>query len=979
MGTYTEKVQQLYVAYFNRPADSAGLQYWERIVANQNGSVAAISAEFSKSAEYLAAYADMSSAQIVNQVYLNLFGRYAEAGGLSYWSDLLDRHLITIDNVVTQVAKGAQGSDSVAYNSKVWTAMAITQGLRDYGATWGYSGPVAINMVKSILEGVRDQASRQAVINNLPATINKMATASLGPSVSTTNLTNGIDHLSTGAGDDVIASVGKTLQSADQIDGGAGNDLLYLIGQGDADFVVPPASISNVETIKIRSDRSATVDSTAWSGLETLYFNAVGGGSVNASAQTALSVLDLAGAGHLQVNGGKSVFVSALANSGGTLDIGLLAPAAGSVSVQSMVSGGQTGAAIHIQGGSSIGVLQNHAGGNTTKNGPVTIRGAANTVSVSVENLGTASLANTVNIDDFGGNGSIATINVTGYSALNVTGPALSLLKLAEGKGDINLHGIAKTSQGLALELNKVSASRLSVDTDVGPLNIRVDGTNELGSIMNDSIKTLNLSGNGALKADLTAMTALSRLNLSGTVGISGDLSKLQKLESLDVSANTAFGNYTIDGARTNFAGGTSNDYVTLPDTLISKSIALAGGSDTLKLSGSSLSATSRLDGGAGVDSLVVPLSLAVAISNNPSMVSSISNFEKLVIGNPAGEGRNQSIEMTYLSKIGEISMSGGVNVHLQNWQSAKTLTLNGDGTSYVIENPAFISGTKDVLSIALRDDFSASNGIQYATAGISAPNVEVVNISTSFLPASSPGSWNTFTLNGNSAQRISIFGSDDLALIASDTALTDLDLLGMTGNFSFVAGAVTGKLNVNLSKSPTSSGGTPIVSELDLSAANQGVFVNARSANVNIVFGSGHSTLVGGTGTVTYKTSANSLEQHGNLISSFKNMPLTLNFADSGRETVHTGQLRLASDASFADYANAAIRQGGDASVNGAFSWFQYQGDTWLVESHHNGTAANAGFIDGTDFIVRLQGQYDLGYALSTGSFDVGAKILLN
>lgn len=68
MGIYTEAVQKLYVAYFNRPADPSGLEYWENVVANNNGSTAAISAAFSQSPEYKAAFALMNNDQIVNTI-----------------------------------------------------------------------------------------------------------------------------------------------------------------------------------------------------------------------------------------------------------------------------------------------------------------------------------------------------------------------------------------------------------------------------------------------------------------------------------------------------------------------------------------------------------------------------------------------------------------------------------------------------------------------------------------------------------------------------------------------------------------------------------------------------------------------------------------------------------------------------------------------------------------------------------------------
>ena len=75
MAVYTDAIQKLYVAYFSRPADAAGLAYWEGVVTAAKGSTAAVSAAFAASAEYKAAFAGLDEYHIVDQIYLNLFGR----------------------------------------------------------------------------------------------------------------------------------------------------------------------------------------------------------------------------------------------------------------------------------------------------------------------------------------------------------------------------------------------------------------------------------------------------------------------------------------------------------------------------------------------------------------------------------------------------------------------------------------------------------------------------------------------------------------------------------------------------------------------------------------------------------------------------------------------------------------------------------------------------------------------------------------
>jgi hypothetical protein len=177
--TYYTDIQKLYVAYFNRPADVAGLAYWESIVEGAKGSTAAVSAAFAAEAEYKTAYAGMSNADIVNKVYQNLFGRDAEAAGKAYWADLLDRKVITIDKVVTQIAAGAQTTDLTAYNNKVTAATAFTAALDTTAEANGYKGNDANAVAKIYLSGVTTDASLAAAIStaSLNATVAKAVAA----------------------------------------------------------------------------------------------------------------------------------------------------------------------------------------------------------------------------------------------------------------------------------------------------------------------------------------------------------------------------------------------------------------------------------------------------------------------------------------------------------------------------------------------------------------------------------------------------------------------------------------------------------------------------------------------------------------------------------------------------------------------------------------------------------------------------------
>lgn len=152
-------VQKLYVSYFSRPADPGGLQYWTNALTTNPGALQELSRQFSLSQEYRDNFAGMDNRGIVSEVYQNLFGREAEAAGVNYWADLLDRNAISIDNVVTNIAAGAAGNDRVAFNGKVAVATQFTERLDQPNEVTAYAGDAANDLAVEFLATVKDLTS----------------------------------------------------------------------------------------------------------------------------------------------------------------------------------------------------------------------------------------------------------------------------------------------------------------------------------------------------------------------------------------------------------------------------------------------------------------------------------------------------------------------------------------------------------------------------------------------------------------------------------------------------------------------------------------------------------------------------------------------------------------------------------------------------------------------------------------------------
>jgi uncharacterized protein YkwD len=83
-GQVVEPVARLYLAYFGRDADYAGLMYW----ANQlraGFSLQGVSDAFASSTEFRQRYGALSDQAFVDLVYRNVLGRPADLAGLTYW------------------------------------------------------------------------------------------------------------------------------------------------------------------------------------------------------------------------------------------------------------------------------------------------------------------------------------------------------------------------------------------------------------------------------------------------------------------------------------------------------------------------------------------------------------------------------------------------------------------------------------------------------------------------------------------------------------------------------------------------------------------------------------------------------------------------------------------------------------------------------------------------------------------------------
>lgn len=177
--TYFDQVQQLYIAYFGRPADPVGLAYWASNIDAANGSVAGIVAGFSASTESQMLFAGSTTAQKVSSIYLSLFNRSPESAGLAYWVAQIDAGAVTQAQAAYQIQSSAGAGDAAAVANKLAAAKAFTAQIDTAAEIAGYAGATAAASARAFLSGVDAMAASLATATAAATLANAVAAVTL--------------------------------------------------------------------------------------------------------------------------------------------------------------------------------------------------------------------------------------------------------------------------------------------------------------------------------------------------------------------------------------------------------------------------------------------------------------------------------------------------------------------------------------------------------------------------------------------------------------------------------------------------------------------------------------------------------------------------------------------------------------------------------------------------------------------------------
>ena len=113
-----ELIHHTYIAFYQRPADPAGMIYWlDQYNANGGdiGAISAISAAFANASESQALYGSLPLSDKINSLYISAFERAASSEEIAYW----EASGFNFVEISIATLNGAQGDDLATLSKKV--------------------------------------------------------------------------------------------------------------------------------------------------------------------------------------------------------------------------------------------------------------------------------------------------------------------------------------------------------------------------------------------------------------------------------------------------------------------------------------------------------------------------------------------------------------------------------------------------------------------------------------------------------------------------------------------------------------------------------------------------------------------------------------------------------------------------------------------------------------------------------------------
>lgn len=832
------RLVELYIGYFNRAPEKAGLDFWSNTLSgllaegkSEGEAMAFIADQFyTAGVEYKLYDPKMSSSDFILLAYKNVLGRDLDAEpaaqkeeALTYWGTLLDNKDISQGEFILRLidaAKAYKDDPNWSWVPKYLDARTEAGVLFAQSELGNITDPAkAIAQGQSVLAGLSADTFKSNP-NADPATVaqqvfNDWTSAQLGQ---TFTLTTGVDTITGTQYDDTITGTVSavktegTFNPTDQIDGGAGKDTLKVTLKTNFGGMSGDGYVKNVETIDITnaSTIGRTFTATGITGAQHYVLN--GAVSLDKLATTTADVTlkNVAGGNTItlgyadKVTDGKADTQAIILDTVGT-------PASGSTDAKP--------ATVKLAAGIETVSL-------TAQNDNFVTLDASGATALDIAGAGTLTL-------DLSGSGALKTIDgslASGALTLDLTSGA-GIKSVATGSGDDTI-----TAGSGSLVINA------TVDGGAGNDTLKLSGSIGTTAYTMSDIETLILD---------SATVVFSAQNVSGleTVVMKGSSSgSFSKLGNADLTVKldeTSSGSaLTLDngGATTiEVLGGTKDSAKTSAAAVtLTNSADLTVQVDAYGTLAGTLTANKAQSFTLTGDGAVSGATLAVGAATSGTIDLTGNSASSLTLD--AGKLTNLSV-----ATAADLTLSGsGAN----SLAAVQNLTVDTDG-KFDASGAAFTGAATVTLSgtgsVELGQLGSTSNdyGLSVSANGLSGltlGNLEVgtgnaISLDLSGIMGDVSGS-NMTADSGNITVTADVQGSLDLGTLTAKSITVD-------------AHNVTGRLTVSGASGDTVkiTGSELAENKITVTAGQSATVVGGLGDDTITIGGSGSAVLTGGLG----------------------------------------------------------------------------------------------------------------------------------
>ncbi|MFD0666780.1 beta strand repeat-containing protein [Ramlibacter sp. MAHUQ-53] len=615
---------------------------------------------------------------------------------------------------------------------------------------------------------------------------------------------------------------------------------------------------------------------------------------------------------------------------------------------------------------SSAGVIntaQVNAGSTYTAMNVAT-SGADSYVELTAGGVKTLALSGDKALDLSGSSlGALESVTITGAGGVKANVSAAASLASVDasastGKNTITLNAVNATyTGGAGVDNVTLSATAPAKAVSLGA------GDDSLTLATGTTTSTATLSGGDG--TDTLVMAAADAATASATATFA---TKIDGFEKLSLGTVAAGQNKTVNlanldgisyvttagGAATSQAAptvtivttqGTSTTHetaaVTFPALSAGMSITIAGVTATAINDATSSEVAAAFFGYSPTGSANVSVSGSYTTWAGPSMSGSTVFFDYGANGNVT--------DLTYTA-----TGLGPGSLTLTNMAANGTLEITAAGTGAVV-TLADATGTADILNVIVKNGSGINAGTVDA-AGVE--TIALVVTDSDVVTVTTPDT-HTITLKDAALKTVTLSGNANanLNLDANVTALTSVNASALGGKLTFATSA-SGTSAVTV----TGGAGNDV-----LTANRAGDVLVGGAGNDTLSIRSNGVTVTGGAGADVFNVdfAVNNVNAYGTITDLQAGDTIKFN---AGANAFKSAKVTLGTTAVFADYANAAIAN----TTDGGLAWFQFGGDTYVVQNIAAGSATE--FTANLDIIVKVTGLVDL----STASFNATSDTLL-